>query len=355
MATPKETRMSPANAFIDFVGSVAAAPTAAASSSAGAPPVAASSPTLMQIAFRHGPVGVVDTATPQGNAWFQVLTSLQRNGAPAYVEFDPVNGHVTRVLQPHVVQVIAITSIPDGVEVELQISHAKHYLRKSQPDYARLLAALKDAQMKKTRVAVTETPVNHDIFEVSALPAGDVGTASAATSAAEPEGEQDGPVAAAVVPLAQAQRLFDLMNSKVCCPAGAAAPCITFGYPDDGCWGRAHEMYRLMAAEGVIADKVWIYGSLRVASRNNPRCEVRWGWHVAPTLLVDAGGGRSETYVIDPSLFPGPVPRATWASVQGDPSASLVPSAGTVFHRSSSGGITPNAGGPALGSGANSP
>lgn len=332
--------MSPANAFVDFVGSVSAAPGAAASGSAGEPPVAAASSTLQQIAFRHGPVGVVDTATPQGSAWLQVLTSLQRNGAPAYVEFDPVNGHVTRVLQPHVVQVIAITSIADGVEVELQISHAKHYLRKSQPDYARLLAALKDALVKKTRVAVTETPVDHDIFEVSALPAGDAGTAPAAEPAAAPEGEQDGPVAAAVVPLAQAQRLFDLMNSKVCCPAGAAAPCITFGYPDDGCWGRAHEMYRLMVAEGVIADKVWIYGSLRVASRNNPRCEVRWGWHVAPTLLVDVGGGRSETYVIDPSLFPAPVTRATWASVQGDPNASLVPSAGTVFHRSSSGGIT---------------
>jgi hypothetical protein len=226
------------------------------------------------------------------------------------------------------------------VEVELQISHAKHYLRKSQPDYARLLAALKDALAKKTRVAVTETPVDHEIFEVSALPAGDADIAPAAAPAAAPGSGQEGPVATATVPLAQAQRLFELMNSKVCCPAGAAAPCITFGYPDDGCWGRAHEMYRLMAAEGVIADKIWICGSLRVATRNNPRCEVRWGWHVAPTLLVDVGGGRSETYVIDPSLFPGPVPRAAWAGVQGDPNASLVPSAGTVFHRSSSGGIT---------------
>jgi hypothetical protein len=332
--------MSPANAFVDFVSSVAAAPAAAAAASVGAPPAAAASTTLKQIAFRNGPVGMVDTATPQGSAWLQVLTLLQRNGAPAYVEFDPVNSHVTRVLQPHVVQVVAITGIADGVEVELQISHAKHYLRKSQPDYARLLAALKVALTKKTRVAVTESPVDHEIFEVSALPAGDAGTAPPAAPAAAPGGGLDGPVATAIVPLAQAQRLFELMNAKVCCPAGAAAPCITFGYPDDGCWGRAHEMYRLMAAEGVIADKVWIYGNLRVVTRNNPRCEVRWGWHVAPTLLVDVGGGRSETYVIDPSLFPGPVPRATWAGVQGDPNASLVPSAGTVFHRSSAGGIT---------------
>ncbi|HPO17775.1 MAG TPA: protein-glutamine glutaminase family protein, partial [Rubrivivax sp.] len=92
--------------------------------------------------------------------------------------------------------------------------------------------------------------------------------------------------------------------------------------------------------QGVQVDKVWIYGNLRVATSNNPRCEVRWGWHVAPTLLVDTGGGHSDTYVIDPSLFPGPVPRATWAGVQGDPNAVLVPTAGSVFYRSAGGAIT---------------
>jgi hypothetical protein len=140
------------------------------------------------------------------------------------------------------------------------------------------------------------------------------------------------------VTLQRAQQLFSLVNGKICCPASARAPCIPFLYPDDGCWGRAHEMCRLMIANGAQPEKVWIYGSLRVATQNNPGCQVRWGWHVAPTLQVDVGRGP-ETYVIDPSLFDGPVPEATWHGVQGDPGAVLVPTGANVFHRSSNGNI----------------
>ena len=37
------------------------------------------------------------------------------------------------------------------------------------------------------------------------------------------------------------------------------------------------------------------------------------------------------TYVIDPSLFTGPVTKAVWASVQGDPSPSLRDSSWTEY------------------------
>ena len=89
-----------------------------------------------------------------------------------------------------------------------------------------------------------------------------------------------------------------------------------------------HEMCRLMIAAGVTPNKVWIFGNLRAASQNNPNCQVFWGWHVAPTLSV---GG--QTYVIDPSLFNGPVTQATWAGVQGDPHPTLIPSPASTFWR----------------------
>jgi len=304
------------------------------------------SPGAQRIEFNGGQSVLVDTTSSQGRVWAQVLESLGRNGQPAYIEIDPTDRSLTRLLLPLVVKVVAIQPAADGVEVELEISHARHVLRNSQPEYQRLLAALQAAKAAATWVAVTETPQDHEIFDVrpwsaGAALAGQADPAAPADSAnpAVPADEGDSG-ALALVSLAQAQRMFDLMNNRVCCPAGASSPCITFGYPDDGCWGRAHEMWRLMALEGVRADKVWIYGGLRVATRNHPSCEVRWGWHVAPTLQVDLGGGRSGTYVIDPSLFPGPVPRATWAGVQGDPAALLVPSAGSVFHRSRSGVVT---------------
>lgn len=137
----------------------------------------------------------------------------------------------------------------------------------------------------------------------------------------------------------RAQQLFDVVNARLCCPASAPAPCIPFLFPDDGCWGRAHEMCRLMRAEGAQPEKVWIYGSLRVNSANKPDCVVEWGWHVAPTLQVSTASGV-QTWVIDPSLFPGPVERATWKGVQGDPGAVLEPSTADIFQRSQGGGWT---------------
>ena len=58
-------------------------------------------------------------------------------------------------------------------EVELVISHAKHYLRRSHPDFDALLALLEQARATKTLVAVTETEA-HDIIDVRPL-AGDFG------------------------------------------------------------------------------------------------------------------------------------------------------------------------------------
>jgi glutaminase-like protein len=143
----------------------------------------------------------------------------------------------------------------------------------------------------------------------------------------------------------RAQQLFSLCNSRLCCPASCPPPCIPFLYPDDGCWARAHEMCRLMIADGAQPEKVWIYGTpppslpLKVSSQNKSSCLVEWNWHVAPTLEVSVGN-TVETWVIDPSLFPGPVSQATWAGVQGDPNPILEASGAAIFHRSQGGGFT---------------
>jgi hypothetical protein len=324
------------SSFVDFVNSTRSmergeSETMAAAMAGAAAPLSGS---WARIAFKSGRVGLVDLSTERGAIWLEVLDSLTKRNAPAYIQIDPISKQITQLLIPKVVTVGRISQLPQGVEVELIISHAVHILQTSHPRYEELLNRLKAAQASGAVVAVTEDPSSHDIIEVSEL----IPTAAAAS----PEEVEAGPeagldvVALAAISLAQAQRLFQLMNTKVCCPSGPTAPCIPFGYPDDGCWGRAHEMYRLMANEGVVCNKVWIYGSLRAATTNNPHCDVRWGWHVAPTLQVNTGS-RQETYVIDPSLFTSPVTQATWAGVQGDPSARLVATAGSVFYRSYSG------------------
>lgn len=140
----------------------------------------------------------------------------------------------------------------------------------------------------------------------------------------------------------RAQELFRLVASHVCCPSSCPPPCIPFLYPDDGCWARAHEMCRLMLADGAQPEKVWIYGTeppappLAVHSQNNPDCFVEWYWHVASTLQVSTGSGI-QTWVIDPSLFPTAVPQATWVAAQNDPNPVLASSSADVYHRSAGG------------------
>ncbi len=130
--------------------------------------------------------------------------------------------------------------------------------------------------------------------------------------------------------LQQAKQLFDDMNALTCDPVSVAPPCIPFMYPFNGCWARAHQMCRLMLAQNITPQKVWIHGNLLVKSANSSNCLVQWAWHVAPIVQVDLGTGP-QSYVIDPSIFSEPVPQAVWASVQGDPNATLQVTAWTIY------------------------
>jgi len=305
------------NAVVDFVAASASSLDAAMPARGTGP-----GPNYVTVPFQAGRSGRLDLSKPHAAAWASVLDSMRQSATPAYVEIDPATGEITTLRVPLTVGVENITPVANDMDVELVISHAKHFLRRSNPDFPQLLETLERARANKTLVAVTETE-DHDIIDVRPLSGTSVTAGSAPIVEAPPH-----PRPAVSVTLAQAQQMFALVNPRVCCPATAAAPCIPFNYPDDGCWGRAHEMCRLMIAAGITPDKVWIFGNLRAASQNNPNCQVLWGWHVAPTLNVGA-----ETFVIDPSLFSGPVTQAAWAGVQGDPSPTLIPSPASTFWR----------------------
>ena len=290
----------------------------------------------------------LDPANPRSAGYARVLEGLSRQRLPVYVEIDPATQTITQLLIPHVAHVVAIKPGEGTFDVELDVSHARHVLRLTNPDAADLERQLRDALQARRPILLTEDDA-HDILDVRGYTPSPEGPI--------PPFPQIPPKPPPRIPWplnwvwwflchiwwwifwpfwwwfhcisdTRAQQIFDAMAGTSCDPLTVPAPCIPFLYPDDGCWGRAHEMCRLMFAMGLSPRKVWIDASsghwLHVNTRNNPYCGVDWGWHVAPTLCVRGPFFLfARRMVIDPSLFTTPVTTATWKSVQGDPGATL--------------------------------
>lgn len=291
----------------------------------------------------------LDPADPHSGGFLRILDGLSRQQLPAYLEIDPETSTIKHLLIPHVTRIASARPIDEGVlGVELEFSHGRHVLRSSTPDFAELERQVREALRTRAVVLLTENDA-HEIIDIRPGPGRPI----------LPPPEQPRPLPwpwrwfrkllfiwkwplwpwwwwwwwFRCISAMKAQQVFDAMNATSCDPLTVPPPCIPFLYPDDGCWGRAHEMCRLMINMGLSPKKVWIQGNLYVNTRNNPNCHVWWGWHVAPTLCVRGPTFfQTERMVIDPSLFTTPVSKSTWKSVQGDPNATLTDSDASIFY-----------------------
>jgi hypothetical protein len=280
----------------------------------------------------------LDPSDPRSAVWEDLLEELHQEGSPVYLDIDPQRNAVRELLLPQEWGVSKVGPVAaDGtVPVELFPSAARHFVRASNPAFARIVSELRTARRQGTPVLVTDALDEPEIIDARAPPP-PLGGGLAPVAAAAPALHECGLSTATAVTPAQAQQMFALVQGASCLPA-PAPPCIPFPYPDDGCWVRAHEMCRLMADAGAVSCKVWLYGSLRVATRNSPKCQVLWTYHVAPLLLVDQSEA-TPLQVIDPALFNGPVGEADWVNVQNDSNAALVRTDAAVYVRSPGGAV----------------
>ena len=284
----------------------------------------------------------LDPENPRSAGFAQVLDGLSKLGMPVYVEIDPATNVATRVLVPTVGRIVSVNAADDDLDVELDTSHARHVLRRGEPDSTELERELRNAMTESRPVIVVEDDA-HNIIDIRAFtPAPDL-PLPPFPAIPHPRPRLNWPLRLLrwiwwvicwpwwwwrCPSGARAQQVFDAMAATSCNPLTVPLPCIPFLYPDDGCWARAHEMCRLMIGMGLSPRKVWIDHStgywLHVNTKNNPQCYVEWGWHVAPTLCVRGPGFfTTQRMVIDPALFTTPVSKATWKGVQGDPGATL--------------------------------
>jgi Glutaminase len=293
----------------------------------------------------------LDPDNPRSDGFARVLAGLAELRRPVYVEVDRQTEAVSRILIPHVGRVTELRDVPEGLEVQIDNSQGRHLLKRDRPDFAGMESALREANAHDSAIILTsdDAQMLEDVrpfrWGPEDGPAPDFLTHSGAR-----QGIFDRiwwwPIwpwcwwRYRCVSSTRAQQIFDSMNATTCNPVAIAPPCIPFMFPDDGCWGRAHEMRRLMNNMGIDPKKIWIHGILHTPTRNNPNCFVNWGWHVAPTICVRRRWRWwylfcwwwGERMVIDPSLFTTPVTEAQWKAVQGDPNATLDETSGSIFY-----------------------
>ncbi len=106
----------------------------------------------------------LDPANPRSAGLAQILDGLSKLRRPVYLEVDPETSAITRLFIPHVSRVIGIRHIDRGVlGVELDLSHGRHVLRQSMPDFAELERQLREALRSGAPVIVTENDA-HEII-----------------------------------------------------------------------------------------------------------------------------------------------------------------------------------------------
>jgi len=291
----------------------------------------------------------LDPGDSRSIGFSQILEGLSKLNRPVYLEINPATNAVTKLLIPYIARVVGIRPLEQGVlGVELDQSHARHVLLESNSDFAQLERQLRESLRTRAPIILTEND-SHEIIHIRDY--GETAPEEAPLPFPRPGLGPRTPWPwrwfASIwwwcwwpwwwwfrcISATKAQQVFDNMYATSCVPLTVLPPCIPFLYPDDGCWGRAHEMCRLMINMGLSPSKVWIQGSLHVGTRNNPNCNVYWGWHVAPTLCVRGPiWFQTQSMVIDPSLFTTPVSKPGWKGVQGDPNATLTDSAASIFY-----------------------
>jgi Glutaminase len=280
----------------------------------------------------------------------QVLARMRSLHVPVYVEINPDTSAITYLRVPLVSRVTDVRQVDDDLTVTLERSHARHVLKRTDPGFDDLERRAREALRARTPIILTEDDA-HEIIDIRNYSPGPEGRLPPFPD--EPEEPELPPQIPpprnlfeglmrplwvwrwlfSCISSTEGQLVFNAMSATSCDPLSISTSCIPFLYPDDGCWARAHEMCRLMKNMGLNPKKVWIQGDLVVSTKNNPTCSVGWNWHVAPTLCVRGPGFlQTQDMVIDPSLFTAPVSKATWKSVQGDPTATLTDTDDDVYY-----------------------
>lgn len=118
------------------------------------------------VTLESGRTGRLDLSLHRSAVWTEVLESLRESGQPVYLQIDPDSGFVTELLQPRLYAVLAIREVPDGIDVELEVSHAIHHVRSSNPDFDAMRRSLQSALELRAPMLITDALNGREIIDV---------------------------------------------------------------------------------------------------------------------------------------------------------------------------------------------
>lgn len=215
--------------------------------------------------------------------------------------------------------------IKDTKENEAYISMISQAVKNESPVYIFLKA-------NSNEIAKVESPTPEDIrFFKSAL------------TKEVKEDNTTKKIASVIPDLATLNSLFTQIKNQSCGTSTASSPCITFRYPVDGCYARAHKMRQILNNAGYECEKQFVYGNLRASTGT---CCVSWVYHVAILVSFKNAAGVVEKRIIDPSLnSTGPITDTAWRaactnSTCGSTSvSSFANTPGNVYYRNPAGSL----------------
>ena len=285
-------------------------------------------PKKVTVHFKTGQTGRLDLKDPLSAHWANMIDEQAQANQPVYVEIDEETSVITNVLVPRVFTVERLETDERGnLLVHLHQSSAIYAVLQSDPDFAAMRDSLQTALDDGSERLITSTRDDLEIIDVR-------------TPAGNPSGPLETPPPPASDPPVtppRATQIFNDMNSETCVACNPSSTCIPFLFPDYGCQIRAHLMAYKMRDYTPPEDpeKIYIHGStLDPFVPNHPDCRLpwKWGWHIAPTLMVTLPGG-DEKRVIDPSLASAPISETEWKNLNNPLSTpTLTPLAWTVYN-----------------------
>src|SRR2546425_7410260 len=107
----------------------------------------------------------LDPESPRTRGLRPILEGLSTQRVPAYLEIDPATSTITRLLIPHVTRAVDVQPSADGLDVELEMSHARHVLSRGAPDFAELERQLRESMRSGRLIIVTEDDA-HNIIDI---------------------------------------------------------------------------------------------------------------------------------------------------------------------------------------------